>query len=167
MAMKMKVRLLSVLMLCTAVACTDKDDIGVPEIIEENTAIRIDTINVDVVLPNKYITQWMPSISMALQNIARAQYDMKERIWLNMHYHDEDTEDLEQLAYDLTHPKEGDDTCHVIVGPYHSDNAQTFLSHAAKTRLPVVMPTCTSANLQRANARNTYAWFLTESDITQ
>jgi glycosylphosphatidylinositol transamidase (GPIT) subunit GPI8 len=29
------------------------------------------------------------------------------------------------------------------------------------------MPTCASADLQRANARNTYAWFLTESNITQ
>ena len=29
------------------------------------------------------------------------------------------------------------------------------------------MPTCTSSELQRTNARNTYAWFLTESDVTQ
>ena len=25
----------------------------------------------------------------------------------------------------------GDDTCHAIIGPYYSDNARTFLSHAA------------------------------------
>ena len=97
----------------------------------------------------------------------KAQRKLEKRVELRLRYHDEDTEDLEQLAFDLTHPKAGDDTCHAILGPYHSDNAQTFLSHAAQTRLPVVMPTCTSSNLQRANARNTYAWFLTESDITQ
>jgi len=125
------------------------------------------SLNVDVVLPADITSQWQNAIDLALANIAKAQQKREKAIRLNLRYHDEHSEDLNQLAFDLTHPREGDDTCHAIIGPYHSDNAQTFLSYAAQTRLPVVMPTCTSAELQRTNARNTYAWFLTESDITQ
>ena len=31
----------------------------------------------------------------------------------------------------------------------------------------MVLPTCSSSELQRIYAKSTYAWFLTESDITQ
>ena len=144
-------------------ACSDKEDAPVVD----GSPIDIITLNVDVVLPTDIRTQWQNAIDLALANITKSQKKMTRQVRLNLRYHNEDTEDLEQLAYSLTHPEAGDDTCHAIIGPYHSDNAQTFLSHAAKTRLPVVMPTCTSAELQRINARNTYAWFLTESDITQ
>lgn len=125
------------------------------------------TVNVDVVLPKLIQEQWQYATEWALENIEIGQQKLSRRVKLNLRYHDEDTADLQELAYKLTHPKAGEDTCHAIIGPYHSDNAQTFLNYAAQTRLPVVMPTCTSAELQRTNARNPYAWFLTESDITQ
>ena len=128
---------------------------------------QVKVINVDVVLPKTIQRQWQNSIDWALANIERAQMSLPQQVKLNLRYHDEDTEDLEQLAYQLTMPEEGQDTCHAIIGPYHSYHAQTLLNYAAQTRLPVVMPTCTSSDLQRINARNTYAWFLTESDITQ
>lgn len=144
-------------------ACKDNDDTATPAV----KPAMVKVINVDVVLPRDIQEQWQNSIQWALDNIDDAQASLPRQVKLNLRYHDEDTEDLEQLAYQLTQPEEGQDTCHVILGPYHSDNAQTFLSYAARTRLPVVMPTCTSADLQRIHARNTYAWFLTESDITQ
>lgn len=144
------------------VGCKSDDE----ETIDE-PLVEIVTLNVDVVLPENIREQWQKATDWALENIAKAQQKLPRRVKLNLRYHNEDTIDLNELAYRLTHPEEGDDTCHAIIGPYHSDNAQTFLSHAAATRLPVVMPTCTSAELQRSNARNTYSWFLTESDITQ
>ena len=128
---------------------------------------EVTTINVDVVLPASVQDEWQLTINMAMDNIKQAQAKQKKQVKLNLRYHDEDTEDLDVLAYNLTHPKEGDDTCHAIIGPYHSSNAMTFLKYAWQQRLPVVMPSCTSAELQRINARETYAWFLTESDITQ
>ena len=128
---------------------------------------RTVTINVDVILPEAIRQQWQNSIDWAQENIAMAQNKQKNQVRLNLRYHDEDTEDLDNLAYQLTHPGEADDTCHAIIGPYHSDNAMDVLKYARQKRLPVVMPTCTSAELQRMNARNTYAWFLTESDLTQ
>jgi glycosylphosphatidylinositol transamidase (GPIT) subunit GPI8 len=124
-------------------------------------------VNVDVVLPSDIRKLWQPTIDLAEANIAKAQLRLKHQVKLNLRYHDEHSEDLEELGYALTHPQEGDDTCHAIIGPYHSSNAMKLLKHAHANRLPVVMPSCTGADLQRINARNTYAWFLTESDITQ
>lgn len=143
--------------------CSDDNNVPTDEVPAAETV----TVNVDIVLPATIQRQWQNATNWALENIAKAQQNQSRRVKLNLRYHDEDTENLDDLAYSLTHPKEGEDTCHAIIGPYHSDNAQTFLSHAAQSRLPVVMPTCSSAELQRTNARNTYAWFLTESDISQ
>ena len=130
-------------------------------------ATKVKVINVDVILPKTIQQQWQNSIDWAMTNIERAQVGLSRQVKLNLRYHDEDTENLEQLAYKLTTPEEGDDTCHAIIGPYHSNHAQTLLNYAAQRRVPVVMPTCTSSELQRIHARSTYAWFLTESDITQ
>ena len=145
-------------------ACSDNDKNEVP--VETQTA-EVKTLNVDIVLPADIQKQWQNTIDWAIANITKAQQMDDKRVELNLRYHDEDTENLNDLAYKLTHPDEGEDSCHAIIGPYYSDHATAFLSYAAQTRLPVVMPTCTSAELQRINARNTYAWFLTESDITQ
>jgi len=144
-------------------ACSDEDKVSeAPPQPHEVT-----TLNVDVVLPSDIRQQWQNSIDWALDNISNAQQPLSHRVELNLRYHDEDTEDLDALAYSLTHPEAGADTCHAIIGPYHSSNAPIFLSYAANNRLPVVMPSCTSSELQRINAHSTNAWFLTESDITQ
>ncbi|MBQ7179752.1 MAG: ABC transporter substrate-binding protein [Bacteroidaceae bacterium] len=145
------------------VGCHNDDD----AFTDEQPVAEIATLNIDVVLPATIQQQWHNATSWALENIAKAQQKQSRRVKLNLRYHDEDTADLDELAYSLTHPQKDEDSCHAIIGPYHSYNAQTFLSHAAQSRLPVVMPTCTSAELQRINAHNDYAWFLTESDITQ
>ena len=144
-------------------SCKNDNDAIVPE----QKEAEIIKLNVDVVLPPDIREQWQTSIDMALENLAKAQQKMDHQVVLNLRYHNEDTEDLDKLGYALTHPEEGADTCHAIIGPYHSSNAADLLKYARQTRLPVVMPTCTSSELQRTNARNTYAWFLTESDITQ
>ena len=154
-----------VLLTLTLAACSDKENLPSPT--EEGEGIQLRTLNVDVILPASIQQQWQNTFDWALANIAKAQQIESSQVKLNLRFHDEDTENLDDLAYNLTHPEEGEDTCHAIIGPYYSDHAITFLSYAAQTRLPVLMPTCTSAELQRINARNTYAWFLTESDITQ
>ena len=144
--------------------CTSDDK---AESVDPPTPSEVITLNVDVVLPTDIRAEWQPSIDWALANIHVAQQLQSREVQLNLRYHDEDTENIDALAYQLTHPEEGADTCHAIIGPYHSDHATDILRYAGRTRLPVIMPTCTSSELQRSNARNTYAWFLTESDITQ
>jgi hypothetical protein len=136
---------------------------------QDNSTIQqteVVTLNVDVVLPADILKQWQSTIDWAQENIANAQRQLPRQVKLNLRYHDEDTEDMEALSRRLV-GLTGADSCHAIIGPYRSENAQVCLAHAAKTRLPVVMPTCSSAELQRIYAKSTYAWFFTESDITQ
>ena len=159
-----KIKILFAVMLAAALYSCKSDDVSE---VEEPKQVEVTTLNVDVVLPASIRQQWQSSIDWALTNLTKAQQYQSYQVKLNLRYHDEDTENIDALAYQLTHPEEGADTCHAIIGPYHSTNANDILRYAGRTRLPVIMPTCTSSELQRTNARNTYAWFLTESDITQ
>ena len=148
-------------------ACSDKDDHNA------TPKAEVVTVNVDVILPTTIWDSWQASINEALLNIATAQRMNGKQVKLNLRHHDEDTVDLDKLAYALTHPGKGDaayvqeDSCHVIIGPYHSDHARPILDQARRLRLPVIMPTCTSAELQRTESRQTNSFFLSESDITQ
>ena len=155
--------LTGIVLLGILAACSDKDDNNTP------AAQKVEEVvyNVDVILPKAIQEQWKTTFDWAQENIAKAQRMETKQVKLNLRFHDEDTEKMDDLAYDLTHNETTEDTCYAIIGPYYSDHATIFLSFAAKNRLPVVMPTCTNGELQRINARNTYAWFLTESDITQ
>lgn len=160
---KIKILFAVILAAVLFVGCKSDDDSSSAD----NTPKDVMTLNVDVVLPASIRSQWQPSIDWALANLTKAQQQQSRQVKLNLRYHDEDTENLDKLAYKLANPEAGDDTCHAIIGPYHSTNAKDILRYAGRNRLPVIMPTCTSSELQRTNARNTYAWFLTESDITQ
>ena len=165
MSKKMKKSILSttiLLVLLALMACNDHDGDD-----NSNGKAVTRTLNVDVVLPAAIQAEWQNTFDWAQANIAKAQLMENRKVQFNLRFHDEDTEDLQALARRLANPEAGDDTCHAIIGPYHSDNAPIFLKQAGGTRLPVMMPTCTSAELQRTNDRNTYAWFLTESDVTQ
>ena len=59
--MNCKVWIQSLMVLCLIAACNDKEHAPV---VEEST-ITVDTVNVDVVLPDNIQMQWMPAISMA------------------------------------------------------------------------------------------------------
>ena len=129
--------------------------------------ITIEQVNVDVILPDARRTLWQPVIDLALQNIELAQQGLSKRVELNMRYHDEDAEDLGLTVYSLCYPEEGDDTCDVILGPTRSTKCQMVLGNAAQYRVPVLMPTATSDEIQRIQAERPYSWFFTESDVTQ
>ena len=113
------------------------------------------TLNVDVVLPASVRSQWQPSIDWALDNINKSQQKQSRLVKLNLRYHNEDTEDLDKLAYKLANPDEGDDTCHAIIGPYHSSHAKDILRYAGRNRLPVIMPTSKNNTMPMKRTMNT------------
>lgn len=144
-------------------ACSDDDDNGTAR-----PDADVTTLNVDIILPRDIYAQYKNTIDWQLANALKAQQTLDRQVRLNVRYHDEDTEDLDHLGYTLSHPEDGDaDTCSAIIGPYYDEHARHILNYAVAKRLPVLLPTCTSGELQRINARSTNAWFLTESDITQ
>ena len=150
-------------------SCKSDDDSAVTPVAPNQEVL---TLNVDVILPNDVRKSLQPAIDDAMEAIDDAQENCTKRVKLNLRYHNEDTEDLTKLAYALVNPGKGVapytdlDTCHAIIGPWHSDHARTILNQAQRQRLPVMM-SCTSAELQRSEAAQTNAFFLVESDITQ
>ena len=111
--MKLRYLLLYLTLGLLFTACSDDDDNS-----SSSSNITTVTLNVDVVLPQAIQKDWSNSIQMALDNIAKAQQRQKKRVTFNLRYHDEDKEDLDALAYQLTHPSAGSDTCHAIIGPH-------------------------------------------------
>ncbi len=145
------------------VACKEDDERSVTPV----ATTDVTTLNVDVILPAAILAKWQPTIDWALENIDSAQLLSDAKVRLNLRYHNEDTSNLDSLGYHLMRLKKGADTCHAIIGPYYSAHAENILGYADRNRVPVIMPTCTSSELQRKHSRDTFAWFLTESDITQ
>lgn len=164
----MRTKCLPLLIALVLAACKSDND-AEPAVTPQATV----TVNVDLILPLAQQEDWKASVDEALGNIEQAQQACNKRVKLNLRYHDENTEDLEKLAFALTRPGKGDapyvepDTCHAIIGPMYSVHARTILDQAQRSRLPVIMPTCSSVELQRTEAQQPYSFFLTESDITQ
>lgn len=152
-------------------ACKSDDDNTTTPVTPEPQQ-EVINLNIDVILPGSVRKTLQPAIDDAMSAISDAQQKSAKRVKLNLRYHDEDTEDLTKLAYALVNPGKGAapytdlDTCHAIIGPWHSDHARTILNQAQRLRLPVMM-TCTSAELQRSEATQTNSFFMVESDITQ
>ena len=144
-------------------ACSSDNDSSTPAPVE--TAI-VEKLNVDVIMPVEVRSMWQPAIDLAIANIEAAQKNLPRKVRLNLRYHDEGAPDLEQTVYSLCYPQEGDDTCHLILGPYKSSMAEMVLANAAQRRVPVMMPDVTSDEVQRILDNKPYAWFMTESDVT-
>lgn len=146
---------------CLMASCQDDDNSPSAD------RMGVFTINVDIIMPSAQRSQYQHSIDWAMENIEKAQRQQRKKVKLNLRFHDEDKEDLGALAFDLTHPRTPADTCHAIIGPMNSVNVTAVLPYVQQTNIPVVLPTCSSATLQRQLAKNPNAWLLTESDITQ
>ena len=146
------------------IGCTSDDSDQTSD--TPTSAQIVETLNVDVILPNDIRKLWEPVITMALDHIEKAQEKLPRRVSLNLRYHDEDAANLEQTVYNLCFPKAGDDSCDFILGPYRSSKAEMVLANAAQRRVPVLMPVVTSDELQRIQAEKPYSWFFTESDVT-
>ena len=148
------------------VSCSNSDATDTPAPIQPVSTQIVDTLNVDVILPPDIQKMWQPVINLALDNIAEAQKALPKRVFMNLRYHDENAADLDKTVYRLCFPEAGDDTCHLILGPYRSSKAEMVMVNAAIRRVPVLMPVVTSDELQRVYSEKPNTWFFTESDVT-
>jgi len=151
--------LLSALPLLTS--CSDSDDNGgISQSYDEQV------VKVDVILPESVWDSWLNVINWAQQNIAAAQVGNSKRVKLDLNWIDEDNTDLDKYGYGLS-SMTSEDTVHVVIGPYSSTKARTVINYCSQYKIPIILPTASSAELQRIQAKNSYVWFLTESDVTQ
>lgn len=152
--------IIAAIMLFVGSSCSDRDANN-----SGRNASEV-TVNVDVILPEDLKREYTDVIAMALKNLTLAQQNLDNKVKLNLRYHDEDTENIDQLAKQLTTSSDGD-TCHAVIGPFRDDDARIFLGYTAKTNIPVILPTCVDPELQRIYSRCKNTWFLTESTTTQ
>jgi hypothetical protein len=124
-----KVFLAGLVAMAAFYACSSDhdDDTVVPSV-----TTTVDTVHVAVVLPKSIQKDWQNSIDFAMTNIAKAQRLEQHQVTLKLHYYDEDTEDLDRLAYRLVIPQAGDDSISAIVGSSNSTSTTNIWEQAKR-----------------------------------
>lgn len=92
-----------------------------------------------------------------------AQEGLSRKLRLELEWIDEDAPDWEERVRELA----ADSTCRAIIGPYYSVHATTAALACAATGKTLVLPTVTSAEVQRTFAGKGFMWCLSEPDIAQ
>ena len=101
---KIKIFLAGMVAMAAVCACSSDDD-NVVVVPTETTSS--DTVHVAVVLPQYILEDWQNSIEYALKNIAKAQQLEQHKVVLKLHFYDEETENLDKLAFRLVMPEKG------------------------------------------------------------
>ena len=128
---------------------------------------EITTYKVAVVMPK---SQWESEkllVQGALATIDQAQESLQQRVKLDLEWIDEDAANLESEVHRITH----DDSYAAIVGPKYSRHARMVARESMNYRIPVIMPSVTSAEVQRiyagSNKTAPNIFCLSESDLAQ
>ncbi|MGX8690390.1 MAG: hypothetical protein ACSW76_07070, partial [Bacteroidaceae bacterium] len=103
------------------------------------------TYKVAVVMPQSQWDSWKPLAQGALASIDQAQEGIWQRVKLDLEWIDEDGTNIEDEVYRITH----DDSYTAIVGPKYSRHARMLARESLTYRIPVIMPSVTSAEIQR------------------
>ncbi|MBR3405462.1 MAG: hypothetical protein IKG92_00975 [Bacteroidales bacterium] len=125
------------------------------------------TYKVAVIMPQSIWESVKPIAQQALQNIATAQEGLQDRVALELEWVDEDAANLGSEVTRVTH----DDSYAAIIGPKYSRHARQVARESLSYRIPVLMPSVTSAEIQRIYAGSNKSapniFCMTESDLAQ
>ena len=122
---------------------------------------------VAVVLPSSEKADLSKIVDWAQDNIKAAQAGLPSRIELSLEWIDEEGADMQKEVSRVAH----DDSYTAIIGPRYSRNARIIARESLSYRIPVLMPSVTSAEFQRiyagTNMTDPNIFCLSESDISQ
>lgn len=118
---------------------------------------------VAVVMPRSLHPGLKPLAAWSRITLQHAQEGLPRQLKLELEWIDEDSVGWEDRVRQLA----ADSTCRAIVGPYYSVHATTAALACAATDKTLVLPTVTSAEVQRAFAGKGFMWCLSEPDIAQ
>ena len=122
---------------------------------------------VAVVLPSSEKADLSKIVDWAQDNIKAAQAGLPSRIELSLEWIDEEAPNMAQEVSRVAH----DDSYAAIIGPSYSRNARIIARESLSYRIPVLMPSVTSAEFQRiyagTNMTDPNIFCLSESDISQ
>ena len=124
----------------------------------------VETYKVAIVMPSSQQSRWENVAQWALENLEIAQDTLQRRVKLELEWFDEDnTEGLPSFISRV----DADPQFKAIIGPMKTDNAYTAAAICAQHETTLILPQCTSAELQRLYAESPYVFHLTQSDIGQ
>ena len=122
---------------------------------------------VAVVLPSSEKADLSKIVDWAQDNIKAAQAGLSSRIELSLEWIDEEGADMQKEVSRVAH----DDSYAAIIGPRYSRNARIIARESLSYRIPVLMPSVTSAEFQRiyagTNMTEPNIFCMSESDISQ
>ncbi len=125
------------------------------------------TYKVAVVMPKSLWDSEKLLVQGALATIDQAQEGLQQRVKLDLEWIDEEDANLEDEVYRITH----DDSYAAIVGPKYSRHARMLARESLSFRIPVIMPSVTSAEIQRiyggSNRTAPNIFCMSESDLAQ
>ena len=125
---------------------------------------KTETYKVAVILPGSQQERWERTAEWALENLALAQDTLKRKIVLELEWYDEDK--TEGLA-DFISRVDADPSYKAIIGPSRTENAYTAATICSNHQKTLILPQCTSAEMQRLFAEAPNVFHLTQSDIGQ
>ena len=128
---------------------------------------RTTTYKVAVIMPQCIWPSEKPIAQQALQHLEKAQEGLGERVRLELEWIDEDIPHLEEEVRRVTH----DAQYAAVIGPKYSRHARMVAKESLALRMPVIMPSVTSAEVQRiysgSNKTAPNIFFMSESDLSQ
>ena len=148
------------MLLVVCVAC-NKESVVLPE-----DTVQWETRRVAVVLPmqNGLDIHWKRTLNQCADDLKQA-FAMQQRgIALEYEWYDEDSEDLEQLADELSKRKD----IVAVIGGYHSEGARRLASRFCRSQVKKTFFTlATTEELVRGFSSAGCLWAMTETDIAQ
>ena len=140
-------------------ACSSDDD-------TMKTTYKTHKYKVAVVMEQGEQVRWERTAKWAMENIAEAQLDMKDRVELQLTFKSQDDADFEQYMQEVAE----DTTVVAIVGPTTSACAEQMALQLGKRKTnnkPMITPSATQVEYQRRFSNVPYVWNMAESDIAQ
>lgn len=153
-------RIIDLLIITTVVllsGCKDDKSLDEPEKPTEGKSVI-------VVLPmgNGMQTQWERTFTLFAHNSAMAFSNQDEALSLKFEYHDENSENLRELARTFL----ARDDVYAVIGGLYSASAAELAAVLCPNQVPFfTLATC--EELVRAYSDTGYLWAMTETDITQ
>ena len=106
------------------------------------------TYKVALISPQSMWDSERSIVAGALANIDRAQRGLTRRVGIEVEWIDEDAPNLSNMVYRIVENPE----YAAIVGPKYSRHARIIATASLDSRIPVLMPSVTSAEVQRIYA---------------
>ncbi|MDE7108581.1 MAG: ABC transporter substrate-binding protein, partial [Muribaculaceae bacterium] len=158
--MKHKLLILLSSLLCVIVSSCSDDNVNDEPNFSKPTIEK--TVVVVLPMENGLSDHWKRIFTMLSHNIDQAFSSQEKTVKLNIEYHDESSEDLEELAEQLCVRED----VYAVIGGLYSSSAKTLAATLCRTGV-TFMTLATTEELVRAFASTGNLWAMTETDITQ